>query len=86
MQERFKGTVVWFNQTKGFGFIGRAQNDPENFPKIEGDVFVHYSAIQAAGYRKLDQGDGVSFSVEQGKKDKIQATNVVLETPNEGNR
>ena len=46
MSERFVGTVKWFNATKGYGFIGRDDNQGE-------DVFVHFSAIQTDGYRKL---------------------------------
>lgn len=53
------GTVKWFNDRKGFGFI-----EQENGP----DVFVHYSAISSDGFRSLKEGDRVSFDVEQGKK------------------
>jgi CspA family cold shock protein len=67
MSERVSGTVKWFNTTKGYGFITR-----ENGP----DVFVHYSAIQADGFRNLAEGDRVEFSVEQGPKGP-QASNVV---------
>jgi CspA family cold shock protein len=59
MSERITGTVKWFNETKGFGFIER-----ENGP----DVFVHYSAIQAKGFRKLVEGQRVSFTIEDGPK------------------
>jgi cold shock protein len=62
-----RGTVKWFNADKGFGFI-----QPENGSK---DVFVHYSAIQGAGFRSLDEGDEVEFEVEQGPKGP-QATKV----------
>ncbi len=55
MTERFKGTVKWFNATKGYGFIGREDGE---------DVFVHFSAIQAEGYRKLEEGQVVEFSIE----------------------
>lgn len=67
MSERISGTVKWFNTSKGFGFITR-----ENGP----DVFVHYSAIQAGGFRNLEEGDRVEFSVEQSSKGP-QASNVV---------
>lgn len=61
------GTVKWFNDEKGFGFIER-----EGAP----DVFVHYSAIQGSGFKKLEEGDKVSFDVEEGNKGP-QAKNVV---------
>ena len=60
------GTVKWFNAGKGFGFIQR-----EN----EEDVFVHFSAIQADGYRSLNEGQAVEFEVVQGPKG-LQASNV----------
>jgi CspA family cold shock protein len=62
-----QGTVKWFNGEKGFGFIA-----------VDGggaDVFVHYSAIDAGGYRSLDEGQRVEFEIEQGNKGP-QATNV----------
>ena len=59
MSERIQGTVKWFNETKGFGFIAR-----ENGP----DVFVHYSAIQTKGFRKLVEGQLVEFTIEDGPK------------------
>jgi cold shock protein len=62
-----QGTVKWFNGEQGFGFIA-----------VDGggaDVFVHYSAIDAGGYRSLDEGQRVEFDVEQGNKGP-QATNV----------
>lgn len=67
MSEREIGTVKWFNASKGYGFISREGGD---------DVFVHYSAIQGDGFRSLDEGQRVEFSVEQGNKG-LQATNVV---------
>ena len=62
------GTVKWFNDAKGFGFI-----TPDDGSK---DAFVHHSAIQADGFRNLEEGDDVEFDVEQGNKGE-QATNVV---------
>ncbi len=67
MSERIVGTVKWFNGSKGYGFISR-----DNGP----DVFVHYSAITADGYRNLQEGQKVEFTVEQGPKG-LQAANVV---------
>ncbi|MBN1579549.1 MAG: cold-shock protein [Anaerolineae bacterium] len=67
MAEREIGTVKWFNDSKGYGFISR-----EN----EGDVFVHYSAIESDGFRSLKEGQKVEFSVEQGNKG-LQAVKVV---------
>ena len=67
MSERIIGTVKWFNGTKGYGFLAR-----EDGP----DVFVHYSAISGDGYRNLQEGQQVEFTVEQGAKGP-QATNVV---------
>ena len=60
------GTVKWFNNTKGFGFISREQGD---------DVFVHHTAILGDGYKSLEEGDKVQFETEQGPKG-LQATNV----------
>jgi cold shock protein len=68
MSERVQGTVKWFNTSKGFGFIQRAG---------EPDVFVHYSAIQGDGFKNLEEGQPVEFSVEKGPKG-LQATEVVL--------
>ncbi|MCD2138826.1 cold-shock protein [Salinicoccus halitifaciens] len=61
-----EGTVKWFNGEKGFGFITQEQGD---------DVFVHFSAIQADGYKTLDEGQKVTFEVEEGQRGP-QATNV----------
>jgi CspA family cold shock protein len=58
--ERIKGTVKWFNASKGYGFIA-----PEDGSK---DVFVHHSAIQTDGYADLNENDTVEFSIEQGPK------------------
>lgn len=68
MSERTNGTVKWFNGSKGYGFISRENGE---------DVFVHYSAIQGYGYRSLDEGQHVEFTVEQGAKG-LQAANVVV--------
>jgi CspA family cold shock protein len=65
-EERMKGTVKWFNNAKGYGFIGRAKDT---------DVFVHFSAIAAEGYKSLQEGDDVEFEVVEGKKGQ-QAANV----------
>ena len=67
MSERIQGTVKWFNATKGYGFIAREGGD---------DVFVHYSAIQSEGYRSLNEGQRVEFTLERGSKG-LQASNVV---------
>jgi CspA family cold shock protein len=62
------GTVKWFNNSKGYGFI--APNEGGD------DVFVHFSAIKSDGYRSLNEGQNVSYEVEQGPKG-LQATDVV---------
>ena len=62
-----EGTVKWFNESKGFGFITKEDG---------GDVFVHYSSIQGSGFKTLAEGDKVSFEVEQGEKGP-KAVNVV---------
>ncbi|HEX9616122.1 MAG TPA: cold-shock protein [Anaerolineales bacterium] len=67
MAERIVGTVKWFNAAKGYGFIGRDGGD---------DVFVHFSSIQSDGYRRLEKGQQVEFSVEEGPKG-LQAAKVV---------
>ncbi len=59
MAERETGTVKWFNDAKGFGFIERANG---------GDIFVHYSAIQGDGFRTLVDGQQVEFEVVDGEK------------------
>lgn len=68
MEEQESGVVKWFNNTKGYGFIQRDNG--------EGDVFVHYSAIRGEGYRTLDEGQPVEFTVVQGEKG-LQAQDVV---------
>ncbi|SFH66256.1 cold-shock protein [Pisciglobus halotolerans] len=62
-----QGTVKWFNAEKGFGFIEREGAD---------DVFVHFSAIQGEGFKTLEEGQAVSFDVEEGNRGP-QAANVV---------
>ncbi len=61
-----QGTVKWFNNSKGYGFIGREDG---------GDVFVHYTAIVGDGYRTLQEGDPVEFEIVEGQKGP-QAANV----------
>ena len=59
MSERLEGTVKWFSRAKGYGFITRPEGT---------DVFVHYSAISGEGFRNLEEGDRVEFSIEEGPK------------------
>ena len=61
------GTVKWFNNAKGYGFLAQEDGD---------DVFVHYSAIQGDGFKTLEEGQQVEFSIEEGPKG-LQASNVV---------
>ena len=68
MAERETGTVKWFNASKGYGFIERDAGD---------DLFVHYSEISGDGYRSLDEGQRVEFTVAQGQKG-LQAQNVTV--------
>ena len=68
MSERIQGTVKWFNAVKGYGFIGVEEGD---------DVFVHFSAIQMEGYKKLEEGQQVEFIIENGPKGQ-QAAEVTL--------
>lgn len=58
-EERIQGTVKWFNAAKGYGFIG--QEDGE-------DIFVHFTAIQTDGFRRLERGQLVEFTIEQTEK------------------
>jgi CspA family cold shock protein len=67
MSDKQIGTVKWFNESKGYGFIARENAD---------DVFAHYTAIRTAGFRTLQEGQHVEFSVEQGPKG-LQASDVV---------
>ena len=66
MGNREIGTVKWFNNTKGYGFIAREGAE---------DVFVHHSAIEGGGYKSLDEGQRVEFTVERGPKG-LQAAQV----------
>ena len=63
----FKGTVKWFNDTRGYGFIARPEGD---------DVFVHFSAIVTDGFRTLTEGDEVEFELAE-TENGLQASNVV---------
>ena len=67
-----KGKVKWFSNVKGYGFIEQEGGGQ--------DVFVHYSSVQGEGYKRLEQGDVVTFDVVQGAKGP-QAANVVKEKP-----
>jgi len=67
MNEREVGVVKWFNAAKGYGFISR---------EGESDVFVHYSAIKTDGFKTLDEGQRVEFSIERGPKG-LQAADVI---------
>ena len=69
MADRERGTVKWFNDAKGFGFIERENGE---------DVFVHHSAIQAEGFRTLSHGQQVEFEVVQGKKGSAAESVVAL--------
>ena len=66
---QYEGVVKWFNNAKGYGFLGRDGG---------ADVFTHYSAIQGDGYKSLKEGDSVSFDVIQGETGKPQADQVTL--------
>ena len=66
MSERIVGSVKWFNGSKGYGFLAQEGG---------ADVFVHFSAIQGEGYRNLEEGQKVEFSIQQGPKG-LQAADV----------
>ena len=68
----YQGTVKWFNETKGFGFISNDEGGD--------DVFVHFSAIQGSGFKSLQEGQQVSYDTEQDPKDsrKLRAINVCI--------
>jgi cold shock protein len=68
MAERIIGVVKWFNTAKGYGFLGRDNGD---------DVFVHYSSLLMDGYRRLEKGQAVEFSIDEGPKG-LQAAKVTL--------
>ena len=68
MNDRVSGTVKWFNNAKGFGFITREES--------EGDVFVHFRSIQGDGYRTLNEGQTVEFKLTEGPKG-LQAEDVL---------
>jgi len=61
-----KGTVKWFNEKKGFGFLSQEDGD---------DVFVHYSSIQSSGFKNLNEGQSIEFETQEGPKG-LQAVNV----------
>lgn len=65
---QFAGTVRWFKNAKGYGFLGRNDGGP--------DVFAHYSSIQKSGYRSLKEGEAVTFDIVKGEKG-LQADNVM---------
>ena len=67
MSERCIGTIKWFSAPKGYGFIGMEDGE---------DIFVHFSAIQMDGYKRLKEGQKVEFSIEDGGKGR-QAANVI---------
>jgi cold shock protein len=69
MAAKVTGTVKWFNGTKGYGFLTQDDGGP--------DVFCHFSAIAATGYRSLEEGQKVEYEVEKGPKG-LQAANVVV--------
>ncbi len=68
MGDKVKGTVKWFNESKGYGFLAQSEGE---------DIFVHYTAIQGNGFRTLKEGQEVEFNVENGPKG-LQASNVTI--------
>ena len=68
MSETVKGTVKWFNESKGYGFLSQPEGE---------DIFVHYTSIQGDGFRTLKEGQEVEFNVERGPKG-LQASNVTI--------
>lgn len=70
MSERSIGTIKWFNAPKGYGFIGLESGD---------DLFVHYSAIQMDGYKRLKEGQTVEFGIEDGPRGKQAVEVKILE-------
>ncbi len=68
MSETVKGTVKWFNEARGYGFLSQPEGE---------DIFVHYTAIQGDGFRTLKEGQEVEFNVERGPKG-LQASNVTI--------
>ena len=68
MSDTVKGTVKWFNESKGYGFLSQPEGE---------DIFVHYTAITGNGFRTLKEGAEVEFTIEHGPKGQ-QASNVVL--------
>ncbi len=66
---QYEGIVRWFNNVKGYGFLGREGGE---------DVFVHFSAIETDGYKSLSDGDMVSFDIVTGEKGRPQADKVIL--------
>ena len=68
MSDRIEGTVKWFNSSKGYGFLAQESG---------ADIFVHFSAIDGDGYRSLEEGQKVEFSIEKGPKG-LQAAHVIV--------
>ena len=64
-----EGTVKWFSEERGYGFIS-----PDS--TVEEDVFVHYTAIEGSGFRSLEEGERVSYELTQGRDGRVQAANV----------
>ena len=69
MSERYVGTVKWFSAPKGYGFIGRSDG--------EDDIFVHFSAVQMEGYKRLKEGQKVACAIDDNGPKGIQASNVI---------